>query len=221
MDQLSGALHWINGQITKRKSIRKALLTIEQSVKTEDFNAIDEAIYDALVKYPDHKLESHPRFIKSQRYSWELRREARKQNIKNIEEVIRKSSGSQREEALEALIKIDPQNQEFAGEIEDYKKSLYEASMVKLNKSRREDAIKAQFSSRSGSHLSLEKEIKESMHNPNSYEHIETKYWDMGDHLIIITKFRGSNAFGGIVSQFVKAKVSIRGGVIEIFERGT
>ena len=44
-------------------------------------------------------------------------------------------------------------------------------------------------------------------------------YWDQGDSLVVQTKFRGKNAFGGMVLTRVKAKVSLAGDVLEIIEQ--
>jgi hypothetical protein len=74
------------------------------------------------------------------------------------------------------------------------------------------------FSDWDGSHIKLEEYIKKSMNDPKSYEHIETKYWDRDDYLIVQTSFRGKNAFGALVKNQVKAKVGLNGEVIEILE---
>jgi hypothetical protein len=78
--------------------------------------------------------------------------------------------------------------------------------------------IDAQFSTWNGSHINLTKLIKQNMNDPSSYEHISTDYWDMNDHLVVLTKYRGNNAFGGKVAGYVKAKVDLNGNVIEIME---
>jgi hypothetical protein len=78
--------------------------------------------------------------------------------------------------------------------------------------------IEKQFSAWDGSHRNLTSLIKESMNDPKSYEHVETVYWDMKDHLVVRTTFRGKNAFGGVVKQSVKAKVTLDGEVFEIME---
>ena len=83
----------------------------------------------------------------------------------------------------------------------------------------RKKEISKGFSGWDGSHTELTKLIKKGMNDPKSYEHVETKYWDMGDHLIVNQTFRGKNAFGGTVRNTVKAKVSIEGSVIEIIEQ--
>lgn len=83
----------------------------------------------------------------------------------------------------------------------------------------RQQTIEAQFSAWDGSHIKLTKIIKTAMNDPKSYEHVETRYWDMGDHLIISTTFTGKNAFGGTVKNTVKAKVSLDGESIEVLEQ--
>ena len=56
------------------------------------------------------------------------------------------------------------------------------------------------------------------MNDPDSYEHDETRYIDNGDHLVVITSFRGKNAFGGVVRNAVTAKTDMNCTVIEIIE---
>jgi hypothetical protein len=80
----------------------------------------------------------------------------------------------------------------------------------------RQQKLESQFSSWNGSHLSLTRYIKERMNDPDSFEHDETRYIDKGDHLIIITSFRGKNAFGGVVRSTTMAKVDLDGNVLEI-----
>lgn len=76
--------------------------------------------------------------------------------------------------------------------------------------------VKAQFSSWDGSHTNLVKRIKSGMHDPGSYEHVETYYLDRGDHLVVTTKFRGKNVFGALMLNTVQAKVDINGRVLAL-----
>lgn len=78
--------------------------------------------------------------------------------------------------------------------------------------------IESQFSEWDSSHRNLVKLVKESMNDPKSFEHVETKYLiierqdqidkmgrgAIGD-LFIYMKFRGANAFGGIILSEVSA----------------
>lgn len=71
-----------------------------------------------------------------------------------------------------------------------------------------------------GSNLELTQAIKESMNDPDSYQHVETTFWDMKTHLVVRTTFRGKNAFGGVVKNWVKAKCELDGKLIKILEQG-
>ncbi len=82
------------------------------------------------------------------------------------------------------------------------------------------ELVEKQFSSLDGSHPRLTRLIKKAMNDPDSYEHDETVYWDMEDYLVVRTSFRGRNAFGGMVRNYVKAKVDFEGNVLEIIEEG-
>ena len=82
----------------------------------------------------------------------------------------------------------------------------------------RQAQIDKQFSAWDGSHHELTKRIKVSMHDPASYQHVKTTYVDSEQYLIVTTTFRGKNAFGGMVKNTVKAKVTVSGIVIEILK---
>jgi hypothetical protein len=84
----------------------------------------------------------------------------------------------------------------------------------------RKERLERQFSAWDGSHRGLTKLIKASMNDPDSYDHVETVYWDKGDHLVVKTTFRGKNAFGGVVKNWVMAKVDLEGNVIEVISQG-
>ncbi|MBU0518798.1 hypothetical protein KKA00_05960 [bacterium] len=90
----------------------------------------------------------------------------------------------------------------------------------KTTKDPRTQRIESQFSQWDGSHRNLVKLIKESMNDAKSFEHVETSYWDMGEYLIVKTTFRGKNAFGGVVKNWVKAKVDLDGNILEVLEQG-
>ena len=83
----------------------------------------------------------------------------------------------------------------------------------------RKKKIERQFSAWDGSHRNLERAIKRLMNDPDSYDHVETVYWDKGDHLIVRTTFRGKNAFGGIIRNSIRAKVDLDGNVIAILDQ--
>lgn len=93
------------------------------------------------------------------------------------------------------------------------------SNVPKTPEEERTAEIEKNFSGWDGSHNGLTAAIKESMNDPKSYEHVETRYSDKGDHLIVTTTFRGKNAFGGVVKNSVTAKVDLNGNVIEIISQ--
>ena len=74
-------------------------------------------------------------------------------------------------------------------EAEESKKSINQKKLYK------------QFSSLNGSHRETTRLIKNSMNDPESYEHIETRFRVNSDTttITVYTKFRGKNAFGALV----------------------
>lgn len=96
-------------------------------------------------------------------------------------------------------------------------KKEIEEKKIKRDKERY-DLVQKQFSDWDGSHPELTKIIKQSMLDPSSYEHIETKFKDEGVLIFVITKFRGNNSFGGKTVNTIKAQVDISGDVVNIIE---
>lgn len=72
------------------------------------------------------------------------------------------------------------------------------------------------FSRWDGSHRELTKEIKSLMNDPDSYEHIDTGYLTFKKYIEVETKFRGTNAYGAVVQDKVRARVDYNGEVLEI-----
>jgi cbb3-type cytochrome oxidase subunit 3 len=77
--------------------------------------------------------------------------------------------------------------------------------------------IEGLFSGWNGSLPSLVKSVKGTMNDPDSFEHVETRYGKyQKKHFVVSMKFRGKNAFGGVITKFVDAKVDYEGNVLEI-----
>ena len=76
--------------------------------------------------------------------------------------------------------------------------------------------IEKQLSTWTGSHHYVEQAVKRSMHNPKSYEHVHTTYADTKDGIIIETTFRGTNGFGAVVTNKMRAVVDINGHVLSL-----
>jgi hypothetical protein len=95
-------------------------------------------------------------------------------------------------------------------------KEQAEAEQISKDALERKEMVEKQFSAWDGSHIYLTKYIKENMNDPDSYDHIETRFEDKGKYIFIACKFRGSNAFGGKVINYVTAKADIDGNLTEI-----
>lgn len=80
------------------------------------------------------------------------------------------------------------------------------------------DAFQGNFSGWDGSYRPLEKLIKKSMNDDSSYKHVETmSHLVLGKdpHAVVKTRFKGTNAYGGIVTQTVTARININTGIVE------
>ena len=80
----------------------------------------------------------------------------------------------------------------------------------------RADKIFSAFNGWDGSHRHLSQMVKSALKDPDSYEHIDTRYSDNGDHVYIEMSYRAKNSFGGYAVETVTAKASIEGVVLEI-----
>lgn len=81
----------------------------------------------------------------------------------------------------------------------------------------KKELIEKQFSVWDGSHNELTKMIKDSLNDPDSYEHLNTNYWDFEDHIVVKTEFTAKNGFGGRVRNMASAKIYLSDGRIEDF----
>lgn len=120
----------------------------------------------------------------------------------------------------EALMKAEPWAQR------DYEEPLKaaqeqltrekEAIAREQNTRALQESAKNQFSAWDGSHREVESAIKAGMRNPASYEHVKTWYHVDGNVIMVHTTYRGTNAFGGVVTNSAKAVVSPEGKVLAL-----
>lgn len=119
------------------------------------------------------------------------------------------------------LAALDPRNKQYQVKVERFTK-LQKEAVEREQKAKAEAAAKAarqkkmeeQFSAWDGAHRNFERLIKAAMNDPDSYEHIETRYRDMGDRIRVSCKFRGRNGFGGMVVNTKIADFDIDGNFI-------
>ena len=152
----------------------------------------------------------------------EAKRElAARQQVEKTENVlselnsVEKGEFKRKKDLYQELLTLHPDSSHYKERFEFYSEKVAEQIAV----AERRERIESQFSPWDGAHRNLERSIKEGMHDPDSYDHVETRFWDRGDHLIVLTTFRGKNAFGGVVRNSVKARVSLDGRVEEILEQ--
>lgn len=80
----------------------------------------------------------------------------------------------------------------------------------------KEEKIKLAFSPWDGSHRQLEKYVKNNLKDPESYEHIETRYGVKDDIVTVVMKYRAKNSFGGFVVNQAIATAKIDGTLITV-----
>lgn len=89
--------------------------------------------------------------------------------------------------------------------------SNYENKNIKVN-------VNNQFSSFDGSHIKLTEYIKETLNDPDSYEHVETKYKLKDKYIHVIVTFRGANKFGSIITKTLNANCDLyTGNVLKVY----
>jgi hypothetical protein len=78
--------------------------------------------------------------------------------------------------------------------------------------------FKKNLSGWDGSCLKLVRYVKNDLNDPDSFEHVDTGFWIIKDHAVVIMKYRAKNAFGALIVTSIKAKVGLNGEVLEIIE---
>ncbi|NHZ91628.1 hypothetical protein F2P45_21845 [Massilia sp. CCM 8733] len=123
------------------------------------------------------------------------------------------------------LAALDPSNPRFASRVAMLDAELKERSAREQAETERasdamgrEAMLARQFDKRSGAHLKLQAELKRTMMNPASYQHVETTHLDTGGGMSVRTTFRGKSAAGETVENSVTATVDDSGNVLTIEE---
>lgn len=120
------------------------------------------------------------------------------------------------------LVKLDPDNKAYKQSLDRFTKAE-DARLAKEEKDRlaaeqkaqHQKDIELQFSGWSGAHYTFERMIKNAMNDPDSYDHVETKYIDKGSYIRVFCTFRGKNGFGGTVKNTKVADFTIKGDFIK------
>jgi hypothetical protein len=157
----------------------------------------------------------------------ESEEQARQAQIEKLVSEIKIAEGEEKVTKLDELLAMDPNTREFAEDIAHIREKREKLKLEEARKKRireqqeaRQDRIDSNFSAWDGSHRPLTRLVKGSMNDPKSYKHVETVFWDKGDHLVVLTTFRGKNAFGAVVKNWIKAKTDLDGKVLEVIDQG-
>jgi hypothetical protein len=86
----------------------------------------------------------------------------------------------------------------------------------KIKDSLRSRQVSELFSAWSGDHIKLKAKIQEGLNDPESYESISTKYWDMDSIIVIKTIFTAKNQYGGVEKFIIRAESDINGNIIKL-----
>ena len=118
-----------------------------------------------------------------------------------------------REEALEIATLADRLSKmdEIKTNTENEFKQYHEARENKI------ESIKKYFSAFDGSNRELIERTKKAMHNPKSFEHVQTRwsYNDSDDTVMITMEFRGTNALGALITETTTAKMDVKTGALK------
>ena len=90
----------------------------------------------------------------------------------------------------------------------------------RATKAKLDEDFKLQFSMWNGSHHKTVAYVKEHMHNPKSFKHVETHYIDYAEkgYRVIQMKYRGTNLFNAVVTNSIWVKVDLHGNVFEVIK---
>jgi len=78
--------------------------------------------------------------------------------------------------------------------------------------------INTLFNGTDGTHLNLSIIVQAGLTNPDSFQHQQTSYKDMGEYLVVSMTYQAKDDSGMTVSKLTRAKVDLTGKVISILE---
>lgn len=183
------------------------LAEISEKETAQDFKAASELINRYLLVSPDEALLQARLRVEATMAAAQLKDE----DSLSLEDKVA---------AYAAIASFEPSNANALKTLEKLSKSLAEQRAAEQAETARRIAAVARkkhvesLFSWDGSHPAVTEEIKRSMNNPKSYEHVETRYLDRGRTITIHTTFRGTNAFGGVVSNRVVAEIDDQGRIL-------
>lgn len=126
---------------------------------------------------------------------------------------VRQAVGGDVSRYTQAIEDLAPENlKALEAEAADRVKQVATAAEEAVDQER----LKAHFSSWDGSHPAVVEAVKRSMHDPSSFKHVETTAKGRDDTIIVSMTYRGTNGFGGVVTNHVVAVVDTDGNLKSI-----
>ncbi len=215
-------------KVKKLEQKTKNLLAAAKKTPASDLSKNNAIYKELLALNPDNKAYKE----KVDFYAKKIM----EQKTKNLLATAKKTPASdlsRNNSIYKELLALHPDNKIYKDKVDFYTKKVNEEEKIRKAKRERENKIKEnirleaekrknqiadQFRP-SGAHRKLERLVKNSMHDPSSYDHGQTIYLDEGDHLLVKMAYRGKNAFGAIVKNSIIAKVSLDGKILEILDQ--
>jgi hypothetical protein len=92
---------------------------------------------------------------------------------------------------------------------EKMKKEQELAELKTKTQEERKAKIEKQFSAWDGKHMVFSRMIQENLKDPDSFKHVETRYEDKGDYILVAMKYRWTNWFWAVITEYANAKFTI------------
>lgn len=138
-----------------------------------------------------------------------------KDNLPNFRSKLDNESASTRKEIETLQTRLNKVTEKY----KPYHAELEKRKEAEAERQRRNEELRSQFSW-DGSHDKTVEYVKEQMHNPESFKHVKTQYIDYAEKgfCIIEMKYRGTNLYGGVVTQKIWVEVDLEGNVTEVYK---
>lgn len=141
-----------------------------------------------------------------------------KVNILNSNHIQKMASYATRVDEIRIEVDEYRKEKEKIEEITRQRKELErKANKSKKDQAERRKLVESQFGW-DGSHFQLVQLVKKTMHDPSSFEHVETGFRDDITSIFIEMKYRGKNGFGALRTETQKARIDMEGNVLEVFK---
>ncbi|KAA8698572.1 hypothetical protein [Pseudomonas cannabina] len=213
--------------LTNKSSILREIATALDSRDVNKATAIN-AKYASVITDPEYLVLQQKLARLAAEMAQAKREQERKDKIAGLLADLKTVDAADYTKAMSlytSLLELDPSNKTYQQSLERFKKaeasrqSKIEADQqAAAARASRTKQIESQFSPWDGSHRTFERLIKQAMNDPDSYDHVDTRYVDKGKFIRVYATFRGKNAFGGTVKNTRIADFDIDGNFLREVE---